>query len=752
VQFLYGDDGVDVTLSSHLFKFDILFDNFKTVQADSQKEFEKLKASSKDATIKQKVTELEAAPAFYEAVKAAQEGHLSSSCKKLSALEAKADELQLDDIAVRSLKGVCDKLKEAKQRIKEGVTSPFPNGQIDQLFDPVSSVLAPAHFFGSTSDKHESELQQFVKDLVTKGKCSEKEAMDFVQFMHQKFLKSLAQPGEAVGVIAAQSMGEPSTQMTLNTFHLAGHGGANVTLGIPRLREIVQTASKTPSTPLMKVEVLASDTGQTDLLSRKKMANKLAARFRRVSLLDVVRKVGIEEKVRLHKGELIRSYFCRFEFWPIEELEIAIPHINRDVLKRYMTSVFVRMLKAQVQKVIAQVSQAVPKKQKAKRASEEGEEAAEGDDGENDPNPVVKKKRKVMGRGQRDGADMEEEVENEEKADKAEEGKANEDDFSEGSGMYSDVSSMEGDKDDEEKAAEEKAADEDVEEQNANKEGEEDAVEQDDEKDAAPNPQEAVKIKGKKAKNSQAAQATTAKDPDSQVDTALESGSLVWSGDFDKTDSIDIVVSYPLSTCPQKLLVSEIVRYLAAEKCTFEDKNALGVKKVHVEEDKGKVFLQCEGVNLQALQLLPKGTVDVKKITTNDINAVLETYGVEAARANIVKEIRGVFGHYGIEVNHRHLSLIGDFMTRAGGFRPFNRRGMTHCTSPFLAMSYETTMQFCQAACQDRVSDTMSSPAANIVLGNPVPLGTGMVNLLVDLKIQVHSGKRLKLLLISAPH
>ncbi len=39
-----------------------------------------------------------------------------------------------------------------------------------------------------------------------------------------------------MGCTAAQSIGEPSTQMTLNTFHLAGHGGVNLTLGIPRLR------------------------------------------------------------------------------------------------------------------------------------------------------------------------------------------------------------------------------------------------------------------------------------------------------------------------------------------------------------------------------------------------------------------------------------------------------------------------------------------------------------------------------------
>lgn len=62
--------------------------------------------------------------------------------------------------------------------------------------------------------------------------------------MWVKYMRCLAAPGETVGSIAAQSVGEPSTQMTLNTFHLAGHGGANVTLGIPRLREIIMTAAK----------------------------------------------------------------------------------------------------------------------------------------------------------------------------------------------------------------------------------------------------------------------------------------------------------------------------------------------------------------------------------------------------------------------------------------------------------------------------------------------------------------------------
>ena len=63
---------------------------------------------------------------------------------------------------------------------------------------------------------------------------------------------SLVEPGEAVGAVAAQSIGEPGTQMTLKTFHFAGVAEFNVTLGLPRLIEIVD-ARRNPSTPTMNV-------------------------------------------------------------------------------------------------------------------------------------------------------------------------------------------------------------------------------------------------------------------------------------------------------------------------------------------------------------------------------------------------------------------------------------------------------------------------------------------------------------------
>jgi len=64
-----------------------------------------------------------------------------------------------------------------------------------------------------------------------------------------KFDMARVNPGEMVGSIAAQSLGEPATQMTLNTFHFAGISAKNVTLGVPRFKEIINVSNniKTPS-------------------------------------------------------------------------------------------------------------------------------------------------------------------------------------------------------------------------------------------------------------------------------------------------------------------------------------------------------------------------------------------------------------------------------------------------------------------------------------------------------------------------
>jgi DNA-directed RNA polymerase I subunit RPA1 len=120
-------------------------------------------------------------------------------------------------------------------------------------------------------------------------------------------------------------------------------------------------------------------------------------------------------------------------------------------------------------------------------------------------------------------------------------------------------------------------------------------------------------------------------------------------------------------------------------------------------------------------------------VRSNDIYGVLCAYGVEAARATIVSEIKSVFGVYGIKVDPRHLALIADFMTHEGGYAPLNRSGMETCVSPLLKMTFETTTHFLTQAATYGDPDPLTSPSAAIVMGKPVSCGTGAFELRANL-------------------
>jgi len=95
-------------------------------------------------------------------------------------------------------------------------------------------------------------LAEQLKQSLTKAKLTRRGVDEAVREAVKNYRKAMIEPGEAAGIVSAQSIGEPGTQMTLRTFHYAGVREQNVTLGLPRLIEIVD-ARKIPSTPAMIV-------------------------------------------------------------------------------------------------------------------------------------------------------------------------------------------------------------------------------------------------------------------------------------------------------------------------------------------------------------------------------------------------------------------------------------------------------------------------------------------------------------------
>ena len=91
-----------------------------------------------------------------------------------------------------------------------------------------------------------------LKKLMDGHEVSSEQFEEIMRQVYDEYSKTRIEPCEAVGVIAAQSIGEPGTQMTMRTFHYAGVAEINVTLGLPRLIEIMD-ARKSPSTPTMTI-------------------------------------------------------------------------------------------------------------------------------------------------------------------------------------------------------------------------------------------------------------------------------------------------------------------------------------------------------------------------------------------------------------------------------------------------------------------------------------------------------------------
>jgi len=116
------------------------------------------------------------------------------------------------------------------------------------------------------------KLSQELKEKVLKLDVDLETKKKIVDEVIAAYKRSLVEPGEAVGIVAAQSIGEPGTQMTLRTFHYAGVAEVNVTLGLPRLIEIVD-ARREPSTPTMTL-YLREDLKYDEKIARK-IANKI---------------------------------------------------------------------------------------------------------------------------------------------------------------------------------------------------------------------------------------------------------------------------------------------------------------------------------------------------------------------------------------------------------------------------------------------------------------------------------------------
>ena len=572
--------------------------------------------------------------------------------------------------------------------------------------DPVLATHPPGAYLGSTSETFAVSLARYFKDnpdKLIKDKKTNPDAhltkKTFQSIMDLKYMKSLVEPGEAVGVVAAQSVGEPSTQMTLNTFHLAGHSAKNVTLGIPRLREIIMTATPHIMTPTMTLKPIP----ELSVAEGKRFAKGIT----KLPMSHVIRDLELTERTDGVSGhEHDRVYDIRIRLFDVKEYEEEYAITSADVLHAFEKKFLPRldkMITAELRKKAkeaegSEATAAVPslgvsagrvEEQRPQRQREDGEGGEDVEDEDADPDSA----KDAADRGRREDLFDEPDEEEQQILDDADQSENENDDEEDSAGMQ-------------------KSRDNAVEEPGMDDSGYESESLDSEAED-----------RQKKLK-----------------DEIPHLAKFHFSTNHSKP--CRIVLTYDHNT--PKLLLLPII-----EKCAhlslIQSISGLGICTLFMEQvndadgkktmiwnaEKGEEeplkepVITTEGVNLAAMRD-HQGVLNPHTLYTNSVHDMLKHYGVEAARMVIIKEISGVFSGHGISVDNRHINLIADAMTQSGKYLAFGRHGVVKESSSVLAkMSFETIMSFLREGMMMGEADDLKGPSARIVAGRSGLIGTG---------------------------
>jgi len=591
-------------------------------------------------------------------------------------------------------------------RDSDGPSSEIYKSKCQPCPDPVLSKYHPACYFGSVPEKFKDDVQEYITTnpdtLLTDDDSSEKKDKvhgdTFLPLMLIKFMRSLVSPGEPVGCLAGQSIGEPSTQMTLNTFHFAGRGEMNVTLGIPRLREILMTASANIKTPQMDILVQSGEENN---------AKSIARNLNKVTVMQVLKHIGIWESLQRSYTDNItrcRQFKIRLEFLPQESYEEDFNVTPEDIIN-YIETSFIKGVASAVNRVI-----------RAKEKARLLETRA-------DDTPVARSRNNR--------------TENPEVAPDEVDDQADLSDDDAGDGDVMDVQDRNKKTQftsyDDQDGQEEEMGENDLDIGAVKRE----SFEQDDmdetysEENSMSLPEVSTPTIERKPKIEQ----KPSQPEDPRIANVLRRERHLTNYVVDVDNQwCEFCLQFPLAG--SKVMLLSIIEKVAGKAVVHE---APGISKAMTTDSKqpgetGRARLKTEGINMPELWKYPN-VLDLNTLYSNNIHTVHKRYGIEAARRVVIKEIEDVFKAYGIYINPRHLSLLADYMTFEGSYKPFNRIGIESNASPFQKISFETGMSFLRSATAFGQPDDLGSPSSRIVVGRVIGQGTGIIDLKPKLSI-----------------
>jgi DNA-directed RNA polymerase subunit A" len=195
------------------------------------------------------------------------------------------------------------------------------------------------------------------------------------------------------------------------------------------------------------------------------------------------------------------------------------------------------------------------------------------------------------------------------------------------------------------------------------------------------------------------------------------------------------VDGYTVIMRPKKVGKLSDLRRLAEKVKKHRLKGLSGVGKTIIRKEGDEYVIYTEGSNFKQVIKVPG--VDPTRTRTNNIHEIAEVLGIEAARNAIIEEIVNTMREQGLEVDVRHIMLVADMMTLDGVILPIGRHGIVGEKASVLARAaFEITTQHLFEAAERGETDPLNGVVENVLIGQPVPVGTGIVKLAMNLPLR----------------
>lgn len=154
------------------------------------------------------------------------------------------------------------------------------------------------------------------------------------------------------------------------------------------------------------------------------------------------------------------------------------------------------------------------------------------------------------------------------------------------------------------------------------------------------------------------------------------------------------------------------------------------ITKAVIRKEEDEFVVVTEGSNLS--KILKMDGVDKTRTTTNDIHEIEKVLGIEAARNAIIREAKNTLEEQGLTVDIRHIMLVADLMTSDGTVKPIGRHGVSGEKASVLARAaFEETSKHLLQASMRGEKDRLAGITENVIVGQPIPLGTGSIKVVM---------------------